>query len=237
MSKIDELVKKQRKLTTAANTIQNELLTYTADASLLTGEQKKTLYDAIAILRESKLRYQHKKEKEARAELKHKRDLKTVENINHTVAVKLVNGLGIKSCAALIFYEHRTSAKTNTLIHPDKCVPAYFKHWLSKAQCDHDDLLTLVSEIKRAAVTNIKDVIIPDEYKVFRGSFANDDYDPNYYHPQKLTYDIGLDFLHNTLSYNFSEEAFDFINEVVRLVELSNGVTENLQELFRQQLN
>ncbi|WP_390240980.1 hypothetical protein [Vibrio sp. R78045] len=231
MSKADNLKKKQSKLTTAANAIQTELLTYTADTQLLTKEEIQTLRDAVSIIRSSKEKYVHQKEKEKRAESQRKRQITELKAHNHNVVCRVHKRLGIKSKASLLFYQYSFHDEGWEKLHPEKQVPAYFSNLLDKARLDHDAFTLLVREIDYSGIDTLQFVIIPAEFRVYRGSLEEDGYDPHFYPPKELTDDALIEVLKTRLNFSFSEEAQTFIDEVERLAQLSNDITKNLLEI------
>ncbi len=234
MSKSEELVKKTRKLTGAANTIQKELLQSSSDRSLLTSSEQETLRNAIAILRRSKELYEHNKEKEARAERQRERQKKQIETRNKTIATKAVKRLGIKSVAALLFFDERPYlASSFQKLTPRKTVPCYFSDLLRQSQYDHDALVRLTTELREEARRNLVEIILPRDYREYTGGWEGDEYDPHFHSPKELDVDIAINLMETTLLFDFSEYVNAFIKEVERLTTLSNDVTENLLEISR----
>ena len=227
-TKEENLRKTQTKVTTAANTIQKEILNVRNIRSGFSKKEQEVLEDAVKILLDFKNRVKHSKEKYVRAKKNAKQEESNVKAINSERVKRVVNALPVNVCIELSLMSYYGDGRLAEEVE----VREYSINQLQSAKSDPVELKRLFDRAKEDVAYLLMEMLPHQKYS---GGF--DDQSGEF-----------IDFLHapTACSKEFIEELIkkhvihravvmprniEYVNETVRLINLARSVNQTINKI------
>ena len=221
----------QTKVTTAANTIQNEILNPSSIRSQFSSEEQDVLKEAVQILLGFKDKVKHNKEKYIRAKNNAKRIEEDVRIANTRRVKQVVNSMPVNVCMELSVLSHYGYEE----LAEESYVNGYATELLQEARTDPEKLNRLWIHAKEVVVDLLIRMLPNQKY---RSGFddATSEWNDFLHAPKVSTTEfiteiVKKHMIHRTIK---RKENIAYVEESVRLINLVRSVNQKIKNINQE---
>ncbi len=224
-SKEDNLRNTQKKLTSAANTIQKELLNVRSMREQFTNEEQELLRQSVQVLLSFKEKVKHSKEKHIRAQKKAEREEANVKAVNERTINKVVKSIPVNVATELsLLYYYRGDE-----LAEERLVSSYLTDLLRDARTDPVQLKRLYD----VTLGNVEALLLSMLPKQKYGSgfdSRSGDWEDFLHPPEASTEEFVTELVKKHMIHCPIKlpENVAYVDEVVRLINLARSVNQTI---------
>ncbi len=227
-NKEERLRSTQKKLTTAANTIQKEILNDRDARSQFTQTEVEAFRQAVQALREFKSKVEHAKERHIREKKEAERVEANVKAENERRVKKVVNSIPINSLFELSLTNH---FRGQELLEESE-VSLWERNTLKSAASNPTDIESLFISAKEHVASVLMEMLPNQEHRSGYDEVLEEWV--HYYHkPESCTHDFIVELVKKQIRDVpiRKPDNVEYVNEAVRLINLARSVNQAINDI------